>query len=580
MAVQEEYQKNGFIREHRGRMMKKRINKKTALIASIALAVILIVYSVTDSVHTAQTLAASNHDASTLQSALTNAVQLNTDPSSAGKEETVYAIGDANGNLQEVIVSDWLKNTDAADKISDYSELGNVENTKGDETFSQSGNSYVWDAAGSDIHYQGTTDQALPVAVAVTYYLNGQKIDPADLNGKSGHVKIRFDYTNTAKVYETVNGESIAVYVPFVMVSGTILNGDTFNNVSVTNGTVYNDGSRNIVLGCACPGLSDSLNVSESSIDIPDYVEIEADTTDFSLSGTMSLGTSELFNNIEISSGSVDELTSSLTQLKDAATSLVSGATELYAGSETLYSGCGSLVSGAQNLLAGADQLKTGAQSANTGADDLRDGLGTLSSQSATLDAGALQLVNGVFSSAGTQLSAAVGSSVSLTPDTYVATIAYLTSQTSDPTLIGELSALKSQLDSTMQFYNGLGAYTDGVDDAYAGAQTLADGTALVQSGATTLYGGVYQLYEGSTQVLTGAGSLKDGIAKLSQGESDFYTQGIEQLVSGLGGNYQDLANRLEAITEAGRGYQSFAGIADGVNGSVKFIYRTDSIGE
>jgi len=554
--------------------MKQSKKKKALLAASVAIAVMTVTLSISGYTFAGQSDTTAASDESALENAISNTIHVSTSNSSVGKEETVYAIGDANGSLQEVIVSDWLKNVNASATITDYSQLSNIENTKGDETFSQNGNSYVWNADGNDIHYQGTTDESLPVTVGVTYYLDGQEIAPADLAGKSGHVKIRFDYANNAKTSEL----GYSVYVPFVMVSGTVLDGDTFSNVSVTNGSVYNDGSRNIVVGYACPGLSDSLNVDSSTLNIPDYVEIEADTTDFSLSGTMTLGTSELFNNIDISTASIDELSDSLTQLETAASSLVSGASDLYAGSETLYDGCSALVSGANDLLSGASTLKSGAESVNAGAGNLRDGLGTLSSQSATLDAGALQMVNGVFTSASTQLSAAVGSTVTLTSDNYVSTIAYLTSVTSDDTLKAELAALKGQLDATMQFYNGLCDYTDGVDGAYTGSQTLAAGTAQVADGADDLYTGVYTLYQGGVQVLSGAGSLKDGVSKLSQGESDFYTQGIEQLVSGLGGNYQDLADRLAAVIAAGQDYQNFSGIADGVSGSVKFVYRTDSI--
>ena len=50
----------------------------------------------------------------------------NTDQS--GKDETVYVITDASGSRQEVIVSDWLKNTNGSMKITDESLLKDIEN--------------------------------------------------------------------------------------------------------------------------------------------------------------------------------------------------------------------------------------------------------------------------------------------------------------------------------------------------------------------------------------------------------------------------------------------------------------------
>ena len=47
----------------------------------------------------------------------------------------------------------------------------------------------------------------MPVDVKITYYLDGQEIAPENLAGKSGKVKIRFDYTNNSKKTVKVNGK-------------------------------------------------------------------------------------------------------------------------------------------------------------------------------------------------------------------------------------------------------------------------------------------------------------------------------------------------------------------------------------
>ncbi len=43
----------------------------------------------------------------------------------------------------------------------------------------------TWQADGSDIYYQGTTDKELPVTVKLTYYLDGKEISPEDLAVKA-----------------------------------------------------------------------------------------------------------------------------------------------------------------------------------------------------------------------------------------------------------------------------------------------------------------------------------------------------------------------------------------------------------
>jgi len=73
--------------------------------------------------------------------------------SSSGKDETVYVFAGADGSTNKIIVSDWLKNPDGESSLKDFSELKNIENVKGDETFSLSGKEVTWNADGNDIYY-------------------------------------------------------------------------------------------------------------------------------------------------------------------------------------------------------------------------------------------------------------------------------------------------------------------------------------------------------------------------------------------------------------------------------------------
>ena len=47
--------------------------------------------------------------------------------------------------------------------ITDKSDLTDIENVKGDETFKQDGKTVKWNADGNDIYYQGKSDKELPV---------------------------------------------------------------------------------------------------------------------------------------------------------------------------------------------------------------------------------------------------------------------------------------------------------------------------------------------------------------------------------------------------------------------------------
>ena len=182
---------------------------------------------------------------------------------SIGKSETVYVMTDAAGTAQKVIVSDWLKNSEGAETIKDKTSLKDVENVKGDEDYTLGEDGTItWNAKGNDIYYQGTTDAQLPVDISITYYLDGKEISGQDLIGKSGALKIRYDYVNRTSKAVDINGTTEVISAPFAVVTGLIMPDDHFTNIEVTNGKVISDGEKQMVVGMAIPGLKESLKLT------------------------------------------------------------------------------------------------------------------------------------------------------------------------------------------------------------------------------------------------------------------------------------------------------------------------------
>ena len=335
---------------------------------------------------------------------------------SNSKDETVYVIAGADGSVQKIIVSDWIKNTLGSNTIRDKSELTDVENVKSDESYTLgSDNTRVWDAQGNDIYYQGNIEKELPVGLSVTYKLDGKTVSPAELAGKSGKVTIRFDYTNQQYEYVEIDGQKEKIYVPFAMLTGILLDNDVFTNVEITNGKLINDGSRTAVIGIAFPGLQDNLAISPEKLEIPDYVEITANAKNFKLGTTITLATNELFNEMDADHlDSISDLSGSLGEMTDAMEQLMDGSSQLYDGLSTLLEKSGELVEGIDKLTAGAEALKTGAGDLDTGAAKLQsgaaqlsEGLNTLASNNDSLNGGAKQVFETLLSAANTQLAAA-----------------------------------------------------------------------------------------------------------------------------------------------------------------------------
>ena len=125
------------------------------------------------------------------------------------KDETVYSKMDSNGKNYKTIVSTHIKNTENADLINDLSDLLNVKNTSGDETYTQDGNKFVWNANKNDIYYQGESSKELPIECNVKYELDGKELSANEIAGKSGKVKITLQYTNKEERTVDINGKKV-----------------------------------------------------------------------------------------------------------------------------------------------------------------------------------------------------------------------------------------------------------------------------------------------------------------------------------------------------------------------------------
>lgn len=330
----------------------------------------------------------SSKDADDIADKLMDSVSLK--DNDADKDESVYLISDANGNVNKTIVVDHLKNKDKKDTLEDASNLSDIENVKGKEKFTQSGGKLTWQAGGKDIYYQGTATAEPPVTQKVTYYLDGKEISPEDLAGKSGKVKIRFDYTNTTSYTETVNGEKQTVSVPFAAVTGLVL-GDGFENIEVTNGKAEVSDSSSVVLGYALPSLKDSLGIKDGDLDgdvnIPEYMEMTADVKNFSMPAAMTfvVNASDYVSTDGIDTSDLDDM---INDLKDASTQLQDGSKTLAEGTDTLADGLSTLQSKLGTFASGVGKLQSGLKTYTDGVSTLSGGLNTLNSNVPTLSNG------------------------------------------------------------------------------------------------------------------------------------------------------------------------------------------------
>ena len=533
-----------------------------------------------------------------------------TTPNGVDKAETVYAKANADGTVTETTVEVTLKAQDGQ-TIPDTAALRDITNKEGDEDYiCGADNALTWQNHGTSITYEGKSDAALPVTTRVTYYLDGQEIAPESLAGRSGRVRIRFDCTNHTRETVTVDGQDYTVCVPFTAVTALILDGTKFTNIEAENGKVMDLDGQTAVLGMAMPGLADSLCLSGfepmKDVEIPAFFEISADVTDFALDFTATILTPSALDDLDLSdiedltdlSEALEKLTDATDEVADGAGALADGIQAYYDGFHQYADGVKNLNEGAQTLADSLTQLYDNGQTLLTGLNTLRDGLsavsgsvssgtGTASKETQAKLSEALTpaitdygttLVTDVCSDA--ELQAALGT---LTPEqqkvllsalqnalgkaaandtpAFAGTVVATTSELLMQSMPGDFAQLLAGLDQLAQ---GTDTYMKAVGQVSQGARTLADGSAQLNDASAGLYSGLAELHEG-------AAALRDGVQEFSK-------KAGKELGDDFGDGLQNIVRRLKAVQQAGKAYQTFTGLADGMTGNVKFIVETAEI--
>ena len=80
------------------------------------------------------------------------------------KEETVYAVMNADGSIRSRTISEHLHRDGGLRGTTDRSTLKNIQNTQTEATFTQEGENLCWETDDTDVYYTGDTDRALPVS--------------------------------------------------------------------------------------------------------------------------------------------------------------------------------------------------------------------------------------------------------------------------------------------------------------------------------------------------------------------------------------------------------------------------------
>lgn len=513
------------------------------------------------------------------------------------KDETVYSKIDSNGNKYNTIVSDHIVNSEQEKLINDISDLANIKNINGDEEFSQDGNNLIWKAEGNDIYYQGESQKDLPITCDITYELNGEKIEPANLAGKSGKVKITIEYLNKDSHMINIDGKDEKLYTPFVVVCGTIIDNNNNKNIKITNGKLINDGSKTAVLGISLPGLQESLNISKDKIDIPNKIEITIETTSFEMNNIVTYVTPklieendiEMFEKLDEIYNQVNNLQSSSKQIEEGANTLKEGTStynekskefnsaisQISGGVSTINDNYSKIDTGISSLNDGSSSLKSGAKSVNEGTEAVSKNLQTISSKLGELQTGTQSLQQGEkqLEAGINKIIASVNNIQGSDNSNKIAELNQLI--TANQNSINSLTKLNETLNTQLKQTNeeetkqiimtqiktnesvikllktDIGAYKETIEtlkntdmsnikELQNALNSLKQGIQNLQTGTNTLYNGTTAIQQGSALLSTkteelakGTKSLYEGTIQISKGAKSLFA-GSSQLKEGI----------------------------------------------
>lgn len=491
------------------------------------------------------------------------------------KEESVYVTLDANGTTKTVIVSDWLKNSGINGTIEDVSTLKDIQNTKGDEPFTQDGEELTWEAGEEDIYYQGTTDAELPVSMKITYKLDGKEISPKDLLGKSGKLEIKIQYENSSKQTVKVGEKEKEIFTPFLMATGMFLPVDHFSNVNVDHGKVVSEGDNDIVAVYGMPGLKESLDLDsidfgdDSDIDlkkindkITDSATITADVTEFEMGQSYTVATPNLFNHFNFAEiRDTDDLEDKMDELTEAANDLVDGSDKINDGLDTLdknfvkyKDGIKKLRKGVKTLDSGSEEIKKATKNYTDATDKILDAVGTYVDGTKTYaknekkyDAAAKKLVDGIGELyKGVKSFPKSYSEFHTKLNEYASGVNELLSKENMEKLSGGITALSTGVKTINDSASKLNQSKAGVDTAIAGLEELlknyqalaaAESDPVKKATYEKMAESMEQAVAGTKQYVAGAEAFAAAVDAATNGKSDgeYDAEGQKDLLAGIG---------------------------------------------
>jgi putative membrane protein len=543
--------------------------------------------------------------------------------------ETVFGSLEADGTLRNVRLVNDLRIIGQGDiSVTDPTSTEDFRTLSGFAEPELSDGQATYTVEGLDGEAQfvtaSTPDEAPPVSMAVTYYLNGQRISADELVGQSGRVQIVFDVSNDSGesqelTYEDGDGNehTFVEEVPIPMVAQLTLElpADHFTNIEAPDAEQVVDPRGNITALwnlVMIPPIGSTVQSPEIVMDAEDFemgavrlvsVPVAPETREFLAFAEEEFASGEdrasgLYSGATELSDSIDELHEGTLELHDGMQQLFEGSRELSAGLGEAFSGSGELAAGLGLATSGSGELTSGLGDAHSGSGRITGGLGQLRGGLQRIGGGLDQLAAGLPEGrAGAQEIAQAAAGI----QQIAAGLAGGLQDAIDGA--GDLSVGAAQIAAgAAQIITGAGGINTGAGTiatlcdpaAHAPCGTIDVIAGQIQTGATQIQGGATAIQTGANALAAGATAIAAGlndaqaclvgggtpcsgnpsvsaIAGLIQGGAQDLAAGIGDAIGGVGRLSSGVGDAINGTTQLFQGSSELtAGLAEGAAGSAQ----------
>ena len=535
---------------------------------------------------------------------------------------------------------------DGSYSIQDSSKfkLSSIRNLYGSEKINYSGdkvNVNISASGFSDLYYLAQLDKDeiakidLPVSVKVEYYLDGKKVQPSQMAGKSGHIKIVCEVENLTGELKTLEfkdskeetvTKEMMVYTPYaVSISGVQLDNDKFANITAPG--VAGESPEGVLANVqGVTSVSWTVPLIPPAYPAKQYTVLEADAKNIEIP-SFNIGVMPILP----TTSSIDNLTGSLTQLYDGFNQIEQGigasnkdATLLY-GLASVKDGLRQVVDGIGTVETNLKTIRVGLANPNFDAESYNMATGTdakgatpgakdaISLMKNTIDSQLLAAFGGQKMALGLMenaigTSADSGQEPSLSTSLYndinylkAATAGTPAQQVITQAIEPKLKAMNNNVKvfrdgGEMITATGTLAFPASVSAVELGSKTLSEKLGQLEGGLTMAVIGLGALDQKGEPVPVMAngkpGSLLYALEYLQQSINGKMIPGINQLQEGAGKigsgaltakdaisvGLQTTPVMMAAMNEKLATADTFLGKPDGAEGTVTYVFQTPAI--